>query len=481
MGALRVRVNGLKGWHKVAKAKNETTSDESTTEARADVVDVVDEESGTEEIQADESLADESLAEENQAGEILPDEIPTEFEETIGTDDTEPADTDRQDEAAEDTNLTADAPSEDDMPDEDTPDQEPLPEAEPHQPAAPEIIRETVVERKGGAGSMMLGGAIAAVLGFGAAQFTNIQLPFLPQDSFKAETSASLAQQAGQIGALTDRIAATETSVAAIDLAPLSDAIAKAGASASHAEASIADVDARLSAELETLTAQVSALDARLTALEKAPVIESVSPEAIAAYEREFEALRNEITAQRAEVEDMAAQAVAAQGDAARQAQRAAARAALAEVLTALEAGDGFAQPLTALETNGVAIPEALAAVAEGGAPTMAALTESFPDAARAALAASRSALQTDGGLGSFLKSALGARSVTPRDGDDPDAVLSRAEAALHTGQLHTALTEIATLPDAGQAALADWTAQAQTRNAALSAARDLAGQLNAE
>jgi len=72
----------------------------------------------------------------------------------------------------------------------------------------------------------------------------------------------------------------------------------------------------------------------------------------------------------------------------------------------------------------------------------------------------------------------LGARSVAPREGDDPDAVLSRAEAAVRSGDLDTALTEIAALPDVAQSAIADWQANAETRLEAKSAADDLVQQL---
>ena len=52
------------------------------------------------------------------------------------------------------------------------------------------------------------------------------------------------------------------------------------------------------------------------------------------------------------------------------------------------------------------------------------------------------------GGLGAFLQNQLGGRSVVPREGDDPDAVLSRVGAAVEAGDLSTALTEIESLPE---------------------------------
>ena len=83
------------------------------------------------------------------------------------------------------------------------------------------------------------------------------------------------------------------------------------------------------------------------------------------------------------------------------------------------------------------------------------------------------------GGLGGFLRSQLGARSVAPREGDDPDAVLSRAEAALKAGELQTALTEIETLPEEAKAAMSDWITSARMRAQAQSAVNALSQELN--
>ena len=78
-----------------------------------------------------------------------------------------------------------------------------------------------------------------------------------------------------------------------------------------------------------------------------------------------------------------------------------------------------------------------------------------------------------------FLQRQLEVRSVAPRDGDDADAILSRAEAALINGQLDLALSELATLPEPAAAAMADWTATAAARQAAVTAADTLAQSLN--
>jgi hypothetical protein len=80
--------------------------------------------------------------------------------------------------------------------------------------------------------------------------------------------------------------------------------------------------------------------------------------------------------------------------------------------------------------------------------------------------------------LSAFLRSQTGARSLTPRSGDDPDAVLSRAEAALRAGDLKAALAEIAKLPQAGQDRMSEWVGLAEKRVSAMEAVESLASEL---
>ena len=71
-------------------------------------------------------------------------------------------------------------------------------------------------------------------------------------------------------------------------------------------------------------------------------------------------------------------------------------------------------------------------------------------------------------------------RSLEEREGDTPDAVLSRAEARLRDGQVARALEELQALSDPGRQAMSDWIERAQTRVAAQAALDDLAAALNA-
>jgi hypothetical protein len=76
--------------------------------------------------------------------------------------------------------------------------------------------------------------------------------------------------------------------------------------------------------------------------------------------------------------------------------------------------------------------------------------------------------------LAPFSNGSLVRRSVVPQDGDDPDAVLSRAESAVLDGRLADALTEIEALPDSARSVMGDWISQAETRHEAVRAAQAL-------
>ena len=151
----------------------------------------------------------------------------------------------------------------------------------------------------------------------------------------------------------------------------------------------------------------------------------------------------------------------------------------MTRLLGALNSGAPYASILADLASAGVAIPEALNASAGEGVATLASLADAFPASARAALSLARDEQGSGGGIGGFLQRQLGARSVAPREGSDPDAILSRAEAAVAGGDLSEALKEIATLPEAAGAAMQGWVDRATIRLAALQAADQLAQSLN--
>ena len=150
--------------------------------------------------------------------------------------------------------------------------------------------------------------------------------------------------------------------------------------------------------------------------------------------------------------------------------------AALDALAAAIDRGEPFDAQLSELALDPAPAPIAQHAATD--VPTLAVLTETFPDAARAALAKTRDVSGSDGWgarLADFLKAQTGARPLTPQAGTDPEAILSRAEAALRDGRVADALTEIAGLPADVGAALAEWSAGAKARaevEAALAALR---------
>jgi hypothetical protein len=168
----------------------------------------------------------------------------------------------------------------------------------------------------------------------------------------------------------------------------------------------------------------------------------------------------------------------AAEADAA----RAMTRTALRQIAVALEGGGPYATALAAFDP--AVVPAVLAEGATTGLPTLADLQAAFPDAARGALAASLKADMGEGWgdrLGSFLRSQTGARSLTPREGTDPDAVLSRADAALADGRVADSLTEIAGLPPVGQEVMAPWVALAERHQAGAAALQALQAAVGGE
>lgn len=302
---------------------------------------------------------------------------------------------------------------------------------------------------------LIFGGAVACALGFFGGQIDAIEqrLGLGGESELVAlvETQVdALDNQAAQIAALTERLAAAEAiEVPEIDLSGVNGAI-------------------------ETQADTVAQLAARIAEMEKRPMTEGVSEAAIAAYESELQGLQASVEAQRNEIESLLDEARLSENSAAAQARVALARAAMSQIITAVNSGAPYADALADLQANGDAeIPEALIANAQDGVPTLAALREAFPSNARAALSAVRSGT-TGGSVAGFLQKQLGVRSVEPRDGSDPDAILSRAEAAIRDGQIGDALAEINGLPEAARAAMADWTASAETRHAATVAADDL-------
>ena len=316
------------------------------------------------------------------------------------------------------------------------------------------------------------GGALAAVIGFGLSHFNVLGLSPAPADT-SAINSRLLAVEEGVTRVQDDLVTLAATPQAADP--SLTDRIA-----ALEGAEQAPSVDPRI----DEVIARMSALEGQLA--DAAAAGTGASGAAVAALQAEMRALK---TAAPLATEDMSS-AVEEVKAALEQAKGLAAStqeiadsarmtAAIGQLRAALDTGQAYSAAVALLDGN--EIPASLSDRAETGLPTMAALQDSFPAAARAALDA---ALRANPGeswtdrVSTFLRSQTGARSVTPREGNDPDAILSRAEAALANGNLDAALQEVAALPDEAKAAMADWIGLAEQRRAAAGAIDALATKL---
>ena len=309
---------------------------------------------------------------------------------------------------------------------------------------------------------MLLGGAIAAGLGFAASEYDVLGT----RAQSAAELQSAMEAQQARIAELEARVEEPATLPESL---PQVDALRE-------------DLTASREA-LSALQSQLAEIDSRLTTVEKQPATGGDNQVAVAAFEREMEALRASVAEQRSEIESLLDNAQTAEEATAAAAEAARAQTAMTQMNAAISAGRPFEAPLAELQQAGVEdIPETLRESAAGGVVTLANLQARYPDAAREALATARAAVpeEGEGGFGNFLKRQLGARSVAPREGTDADAVLSRAEAAVRDGRLTDALAEIDTLPAPAQDAMAEWLADARARQAAETAANELSQRLTA-
>jgi len=346
-----------------------------------------------------------------------------------------------------------------DVPDAGTPDAAPHDHPE-DAPALPPVPTEQVTIRKGGFVPLLIGGLVAGAIGLGAGYYigTGGLLPTMADiETLRDETSARIAAQAERIDALSERI----DTAAAPDLSDLEQAV----------DALAGDLDRAL-AQLATTAERLDALEAR--------VAEAGAPGSTGVDGAELETLREALTAQGEEIAALTARAQEADAAASATAQAKLRRAALARLQTALDTGGSLVGAVADLEAAGVGVPEVLGR--GDSVASLADLQARFPGAARAALAAARAAAVDDGeggGLTAFLRTQLGARSLEPREGDDPDAILSRAEAAARDGRLTDALAEIDALPEAARTELAGWAGDAARRLEAAAAAQKLSEELD--
>jgi hypothetical protein len=151
------------------------------------------------------------------------------------------------------------------------------------------------------------------------------------------------------------------------------------------------------------------------------------------------------------------------------------------ELKAAVERGEPFAAQFAAarrLDADGTALA-ALAPFAASGVPTAADLGRELAGVVPAMLSAAGAAPREDGVLQRFAANAerlVRVRPIGEKSGDDPAAVIGRAEAKANRGDLAGARAEIDGLPATVRTPATQWMARAAQRLAAVEAARRLAG-----
>lgn len=316
---------------------------------------------------------------------------------------------------------------------------------------------------------MIVAGILVALLGLAIGRFafpqTNVELEarVATQETRIVELTRSVEDMTARLGSLAEASAVAALGDEVATLTGRSD-------EATTALAAIAD-------QLGTLSDRVEVLALRPTTV--APDTEALDAE-LERFQQQLTAAIDAAT-QQIGVAQAEAQSVEAAAEEARRA--AEARAALSEMRAAIDAGTAFVPAIDTLE-DVTDVPAELSQAASAGVATLAQLQGDFAPAARRAIdAAIRADVSTSSSFveraNAFLRAQTGVRSLAPREGEDADAILSRAEAALRAGDLAEAVAQIDGLPAAAAAPISDWRAAAQARLDALAATDALDNQLN--
>ncbi|MFV0385625.1 hypothetical protein [Paracoccus sp. (in: a-proteobacteria)] len=382
------------------------------------------------------------------------------------------------------------------------------PASQPEKTPAPV---QNVTVQKTGFWQVLFGGVVAAGLGAGATYYWAMQQPprvdpavIEAQAISAAEAAArriaeesAANQQAPQIPEeITQLPARIDAVEAALNALPGDQGVLPALQAALEAQAErivaleaianaapVAAGDDALGQTVARLQAQIAQQAGQIDQLVSRPAISPEVAAQVQALAGQADALQQQIqaAAQQAQSQIAEAQAEAARLQEAAQdsTRRAQAVAAVAALQAALDRGVTAEDAKQALAGAGLDAPEAL----QRDVPSLEGLQASFGEAARASLRATLREDSTQGGnvLTNFLRAQVGARSVQPREGDDADAILSRANALVEAGDIAGALTEMAALPEpaATAPAMAQWLTDAAAYRDAHAALNDLSAETN--
>lgn len=281
----------------------------------------------------------------------------------------------------------------------------------------------------------ILGGLIA-LLGAGSLQYGGY-LPALGPE--RAGDTGAVTALSNEVEALKTRLSET-TAASPVDLQPIEARIAALETSAGNgtgATGAAPETVTRLEADVTRLTTELTALrEAVARTTEAVSSTETQLTERIAAAEQKLDEPRSDIEMARA--------------------------VAASALKTAIDRGGPY---LAELEAFASIVPDdpSVASLREHaaiGVPSRSDLVRDFQKTADSILDAVH---QPDGDQGIFTRlmssaaSAIRVRPVGTVEGDSPEAIVARIETKLQNGDFKGAQIEWQTLPEAGQAAAADY------------------------
>ena len=315
-------------------------------------------------------------------------------------------------------------------------------------------------ERKSsGVLQLVVAGFVCAGFGFGAAILSQPSNPIWPihpdMAQFRDETT-------GQIIGIDTRLNALEGRVTDVDERAVGDVF----------QSDLDELTNGYDQRFLEIASQLENFDKRLAALEKSTIESAIPDELFAQYQDEVKRLKETLEAQRESLQKFMSETAEATNEVTQRAKETVARGILAQIRAAIDAGGPFDTAIKEFDEQvGHALPNQLRSLAQEGVQTYQELRDSFAEAARSALNAARDELNESGGfmgIGNYLRQQFQARSVTPKMGDDADAVLSRVEQELRENDLTGALNELDALPDAARDQMQPWIDQARERQDAL-------------
>lgn len=323
--------------------------------------------------------------------------------------------------------------------------------------------KDTTVEdtkrKSSGFVPLFVGGFICAGLGFGAAIFTQQSNPIW---SVHPDVAQFRDETTGQMSDIDERLKELGEILAVVDQRAIGDVF----------KSDIDDLMSRYDQRFAKITSNLESYEKRLSALEKSTIESAIPDELVAQYQDEVKRLKETLETQRESLQQFMSETAETANEVTQRAKDTVARGILAQIRAAIDAGGPFDSAIKEFDEQvGDAIPNQLRSLAQDGVQTYQELRDGFAEVARLALSAARDELnESEGfsGIGDYLRKQFQARSVTPKTGDDADAVLSRAEQALRENDLTGALDELDALPDTARDQMQLWIDAARERQGAL-------------